>query len=184
MSTHPKHLRDDELLALLEEDGSDPHLTTCSHCQRRQAEFGQVLQLASQVPEPAWTPLQGEQLVHATRRRLHGRRHTTRATWKPALGGALAGALGCLFLLATWSGLPTAGPSTTEAPSPVAMQSVVDVEEGAIVIQQDVLDDEELAEDEVAVWLESYLVQTASDDELLLELDGLSDEEYYALLDE
>jgi len=45
-------------------------------------------------------------------------------------------------------------------------------------------DVEDLDDTELATMIEAYLIETASADELLLELDELSDDEYYVLLSE
>ena len=43
---------------------------------------------------------------------------------------------------------------------------------------------EQVEDTELAEMIETYLMETASADQLLLELDELSDDEYYALLEE
>lgn len=88
------HLTDDELLALIDDDGSEgksqQHLSSCASCRHRHAEFEATLRLTSRLPEVEWTPLQGERLVHGVRRRLWVHRARRRPAWQPALGGALA----------------------------------------------------------------------------------------------
>ena len=176
MNTHPT---DDELLASIDAGTEDQHLSTCAQCRDRRGEFEATLAMASRVSEVSWTTLQRETLIHGVRRRLHDRRGARRPVWQPALGGALFGGVLVVLLLVL---LP---PDLAEVP---VLDAVVvdsrtaiaqDLDRGLV---DDNLDDD--LNDELAAMIEMYLIETSSADELLLALDELSDDEYYALLDE
>lgn len=174
------HLTDDELLALIDDHGSEgkaqQHLSSCASCRHRHAEFEATLQLTSRLPELEWTPLQGERLVHGVRRHLWARRARRRPAWQPALGGALVTGV----LAAVVVALVLVPPGTTPdlAPAAIVHDSIAVVSDtvGGVDAQ---LDDAELAE-----MIETYLIETASADELLLEFGELSDDGYFALLEE
>ncbi len=173
MNSHPS---DDELLALIDGgakgDRAREHLSSCARCGERHAEFEATLALAGRVPEPEWTALQGEAFVQSTHRRLWSSRPSPdRRVWQPALGGALlTGAVAAVLVLLMMPGDSPPALAQTPAPAPL-----VDTELAA---------EEELGDEQLMEMIETYLVETASADELLLELDELSDDEYYALLEE
>lgn len=172
---------DEELLRLLDAGGRDDHIDGCPTCQRRLVEFRRTLDLAGRVPTPEWTPLRDEALFHGARRRLRARRRP-RSAWKPALGGALAGSLvtGTLALLLITQSLPPATVTAAGGDPPAAEAAAV-VGDAA---QSVVLSEGEFSDEDVAELLESYLVLSASTDELLWELEELSEEDLYALLEE
>lgn len=173
---------DEELLRLLDADSTDDHIDGCPTCQRRLGEFRRTLNLAGCVPAPEWTPLRDEALFHGARRRLRARRRP-RSAWKPALGGALAGSLvtGTLALLLVTQSLPAATVTVAGGDPP----AVAEVAPEAVDAAQGVaLSEGEFSDEDVAELLESYLVLSASTDELLWELEELSEEDLYALLEE
>ena len=173
------HLTDEELLAVIdgmEAGEAQQHLSTCASCRRRHGEFKATLQLASRLPEVEWTPLQGEILVHGVRRRLRARRAPRRPAWQPALGGALV--TGVLAAVAALALVPQ-GMTPELAPATTIVQDAIPV-----VSDRQVGVDEQLDDAEFADMIETYLIETASADELLLEFGELSDDEYFALLEE
>ena len=165
------HLTDDELVELIDAGIQDQHLSTCAQCLDRRGEFEATLAMASRVSETQWTTLQGERLVHAVRRRLRDRRAARRPVWQAALGGALvSGALAVLLLVLL--------------PPDLAPELVLDerLVQDAVVVGSQTVVDGGLVDEELAILIEMYLIETSSADELLLELDKLSDGEYFTLL--
>lgn len=163
------HLTEDELLALIDSGADSEHLSTCARCRQLSNEIEATLALARRVPQVRWTPLQGEALLHGVRRRLRDRREQPRPAWRSALGGAVvSGALAAILVLLL---LPMDPANTTAR---VVTDNVAEQ-------RRDV---EDLDDTELATMIEAYLIETASADELLLELDELSDDEYYVLLSE
>jgi len=178
VNTHPT---DDELLASIDAGTEDRHLSTCAQCRDRRGEFEATLAMASHVSEVSWTTQQSEALIHGVRRRLHDRRGARRPVWQPALGGALFGGVLAALLLVLLPPDLAQGPVLDEGP----VQDAV-VVDSQTANAQDLIDDDQNDDqnDEIAAMIEMYLIETSSADELLLALDELSDDEYYALLDE
>jgi hypothetical protein len=174
------HLTDDELIVLVDDGISHEHLSVCSGCRSRHAEFAATLTLASKMPAVVWSPLRGETLVHRVRRRLRDQRGSHRPAWQPALGGSVVTvvvAAGLMFVMGTRDLAPElAFEVATEESAWEPLDTEEVVTEGVVTEQ---VEDTELAE-----MIETYLMETASADQLLLELDELSDDEYYALLEE
>ncbi|MDA0334211.1 MAG: hypothetical protein O2782_03500 [bacterium] len=154
------HRSDAELLALIDSGTQDEHVSGCAGCRHRHQEFEATLTWTRRVPEAPWTPLQDERLLQGARRRLRERRVPRRPVWQPALGGALlTGAAAAILFLVL---LPTQR-STTSVHEALAGEYPIEVAEA---------DDAELA-----MLIETYLIETASADELLLELDKLAGDE-------
>lgn len=179
-----RHLADDELVAAIdaaaETDGPvrlHGHLASCASCRRRLVEFETTLALTKQLPQPTVLDQTGEAFTQATSQRLFGPKTTpawrpVRTAWRPAMAGALA--TGALAAALAFFFVPT---GVTQSLRPVVTTPVSAVVSDAVHADAD-------DEQELATMLDTYLFETASTDELLLELDGLSDDEYYALLEE
>lgn len=178
-----KHFSDDELLALIDDgaahgQSAPAHLQSCAACRTRLQEFDTTLELARRLPQPTWSAAAGRQLAQSTQQKLltsSGRRRRGRASsvWRPALTGslvtgAIAAALALMFM--------PADPQPPAAPTLVAVSQVPGAQELGLGVEGD--------GEDLAIMLDTYLLETASMDELLLELDASSTDDYYALLED
>jgi hypothetical protein len=152
------HLTDVSLVAYLDggrESASREtaqHLADCADCRRRLGEYQAVLRAAK---APAWSDVQAEALRHRIRRAVRSPRRASGSSWVPALAG---GATALLAVVALTQRLPPGEVAT----GPGAAATVDRGDEFGV--------GDRASAEEMAQTIEVYLIDTASEDELLMQL--------------
>lgn len=165
------HLADEALVAYLDAECEEAsgatasgatarHLADCADCRHRLGEYRAVLR-AARPPAPAWSDVQAEALRRRVRRAVRSPRRASGSTWVPALTG---GAMALLAVVAVSQLFPPGQVATGPgAVAVVAGGGEADVGDRA-------------SAEEMAQTIEAYLIDTASEDELLLQIDPGDDD--------
>ena len=172
------HLHDDELIRLAHTQEEPPaHVSECLQCAGRLREFEATLRLSAAAPPTTdWNSLQAGAFLHRVRHGIQERQEPRVATWwQPALAGATLTLVAMMLLPGMMSVTPT-------LPSDSALNAVVDRVDGG-ADPQVAEDSVGLSDDELLLMIDSYLIETASEDELLLTLGDLDDADMVAALD-
>lgn len=183
------HLHDDELISLAEARDQPPaHVQACPQCAARLREFERTLELSATAPPTTdWNRLQAGAFLHRVRRGIHQQRQP-RVTpwWQPALAGATL----TMAVLMMYRVMTPIAPVPTVDSSPAAVAQAVDgwPDPQAAAVSaggsDDPLDSEaDMTEAELLSMIDAYLIDTASEDELLLTLGDFNDEDMVATLD-
>lgn len=186
-----EHIRDSQLVAMATATpdtqlptGGDRHLANCAECRRRLRQYEQTLAFASQLPAPAWNALQCETLVHRVRQRLRTRQRPT-PVWRPALGGALVALLAVLTvqsLLGTPTGRTAAGTTAAQSAAEAGAVPLAGIRVGRAEVALPETPTP-ASDDELAQWIDNYLIDTASEDELIGHLGAIPDEDLVAVFE-
>ena len=197
------HCDPDALIRYLDEDLSperrqkmDGHLQECASCRSELADLKGVVVLTERLPTPGMNRFQAEALVHGVRRGVRQRYNPGWGRWATSLGSAAAGALALLLVLAAFDRLSPAGdPDSGRGLDMVSRKaSLGDVgapvdpgsgaESGETIggdssaIEVDSMSDESVTEAaELISDIDEFLMDTASDEELLVQMESLIQEE-------
>ena len=187
----------DTLIRYLDDDLSpelrhevDGHLRECAICRGELADLQALLRLTDMPAPPGMNRFQAEALVHRVRRGVRERytRGWGDRSWTTSLGSAAAGAVALFLVLVAFdrlapageSGgglaarvLPTASP-VVEGPA-VESRVIADESGGAEVDPMSVESEIEAAE--LISDIDEFLMDTASDEELLDQMESLIQEE-------
>ena len=170
------------------------HLLTCADCREQLEEYRQALDLVGSVELPPLSHLHVNSAVPQVRSRLASRHSGLgglRRLWAPALSGALGGAVVIIALSAIDWTAPV-GNARHEVMADVENSGGELVELATAVVDdfepelRDAMAEEiELMTEDLALELETYLMETAPEMELLSEAEllVLRDGEYYSLLE-
>lgn len=173
------HLQDDDLIHLIGASESVPdHVRECAECSARLRQFERTLELtAAPPPRMAWNSLQAGSFMHRVRRGIE-QRHQPRVTpwWQPALAGA---AMTLLVMLSFRAFVPASGPNIVQAP--VAAEQ--EMSSSMMAPSHEEAVEESMTDDELLSMIDAYLIDTASEDELLTTLGDFSDDDMIAVLD-
>ncbi|MBT3342954.1 MAG: hypothetical protein HN712_16590 [Gemmatimonadetes bacterium] len=183
------HLNDDDLISLAETRDQPPaHVKACPQCAARLRAFERTLELSAAAPPTMdWNRLQAGAFLHRVRRGIHQQRQP-RVTpwWQPALAGATL----TVAVLMMFRVMAPIAPAPPIDPSPAAVAQVVDgwTDPQAAAISAGGSDDPltsepDMTDAELLSLIDAYLIDTASEDELLLTLGDFNDEEMVAALD-
>jgi hypothetical protein len=199
------HLNDDDLIALAAGDlPLSGHLVDCSQCASRLREFERTLELTRLAPAQAeWNSLLSSGFLHRVRRGIE-RDEANRGPqllgahwWRPALAG---GAVALLLMMAVQftreeSTIVLQQSSTAEeqALSLSAMADraadLVPAETGLLETETELFEIESVAtgmatgDDEFLTLINAYLIDTASEDELMLTLGDFERDVVVAVVD-
>ncbi|MDP7361286.1 MAG: hypothetical protein QF768_01665 [Candidatus Latescibacteria bacterium] len=187
---HPNHLHDDELIALASGEGEAPkHLKDCPRCASRFKEFERTLALTTtSMPQMEWNPLQSGGFMHRVRRGIELQSAPRPVPWwQPGLGGA---GLMLVVLLAIQAAvdqpaleqdslLARESPDTIDFDEEGLSRILVDGSTG-FDYGETVLNDED---DELLILIDAYLIDTATEDELMMSLGDLTEDGVGAAFD-
>ena len=202
----------DTLIQYLDDDLSperrqkvDGHLQVCSSCRGELTELQGVVGLTQRLETPGMDRFQTEALVYRVRRGVQQRytRVGGRDTWATALGSAAAGALALFLVLVAFERISPAGESASGrglamvppkaslrgADAAVvggsAAESRMIIAEDSSGIEVDPMSDESDVETaELISGIDEFLMDTASDEELLAQMSLIEEEALLALLAE
>ena len=168
------------------------HLRECASCRLELTELQGVVRLTQRLEIPVMSRFQAEALVHGVRRGVRQRYTSRWGSWTTSLGSAAAGAFALLLFLAAFDRL-AGGESDSgliTADLPEAFASSEDAAGGGPTarsamaahawssIEVDPMADESDAQDaELISDIDEFLMNTASDEELLIQMESLVLEE-------
>jgi hypothetical protein len=178
------HLNDDDLIALAAGDLPLPgHLVDCSQCTSRLREFERTLELTTAAPAHAeWNSLLSSGFLHRVRRGIErdearrGPQLLGAQWWRPALAG---GAVALLLMMAV---------QFTREESMIVLQQSSTAEGQALSLSAMAdraadLVPAETGDDEFLTLIDAYLIDTASEDELMLTLGDFESDVVVAVVD-
>ena len=200
----------DTLIQYLDDDLSperrqkvDGHLQVCSSCRGELTDLQGVVGLTQRLETPGMDRFQTEALVYRVRRGVRQRYTRVGGTWATALGSAAAGALALFLVLVAFERISPAGESASGrglamvspkaslrgADAPVmggsAAESRMIIAEDSSGIEVDPMSDESDVETaELISAIDEFLMDTASDEELLAQMSLIEEEALLALLAE
>jgi anti-sigma factor RsiW len=161
------HCRQQALLEYLEGEGTpqerqavEAHLETCPSCRERLRGFKATLELVDLPAPPAANPLYASSFLHQVRRGIGARQ--ARRQYRRCKAGLVA--MGCAAAL-WWGSAGLEGPLGTERESAAAYLYVEEHLQAAALFSA--------PEDELAASIEAYLLETASTEELIRQVQGL-----------
>ena len=191
----------DEDLDLPERREVDAHLDGCQACRRELAQLRGVLAAAdlSAPSPPSLDSLGPDAMVHRVRRAVRERpERSWRGTWPTALASGVVSAAALLVVLIGTDRLSLPGTGLEAGVSPAAVAAVSDVVQsadagqpeavylesaGAGDFEDDFSWEEAQSEEAFAANIDEFLMSTASEAELLAEMEALAlEEELLALL--
>ena len=200
------HLNDDDLIALA--TGDLPlrgHVVDCSQCTTRLREFERTLELTAAAPAQAeWNSLLSSGFLHRVRRGIErdgakpGLQLPMADWWRPALAG---GAVALLLMMAVQFTMdesitalqqsPTAGGQTlpVSVMADRAVDDIVPAETELLGIEPGLPEIErgeegtETGDDELLTLIDAYLIDTASENELMHTLGDFESDVVVAVVD-
>ena len=177
------HLNEDQLIAAadgeLPSNTTSAHLQSCTQCREQLVEWEATLSWSKQLPPAKLNPLQSGAFVHRVRRTLEGSRTPARG-WMPAIVGVVV-----VLIVAIWlhsQDLPGSGGIGASIVVSAEVADPTSQIETAREFAGTNSYDHEL-ESELALLIDDYLIASASEDELLGELEWVSATQAYAMLD-
>lgn len=201
----------DTLIQYLDDDLSperrqkvDGHLQVCTSCRGELTDLQGVVGLTQRLETPGMDRFQTEALVYRVRRGVRQRytRVWGRDTWAAALGSAAAGALALFLVLVAFERISPAGESASRrglsmvspkaslrgADAPVvggsAAESRMIIAEDTSGIEVDPMSESDVETAELISDIDEFLMDTASDEELLAQMSLIEEEALLALLAE
>jgi len=199
------HLNDDDLIALAAGDLPLPgHLVDCSQCTSRLREFERTLELTTAAPAHAeWNSLLSSGFLHRVRRGIErdearrGPQLLGAHWWRPALAG---GAVALLLMMAVQftreESMIVLQQSSTAEGQALSLSAMADraadlvpAETGLLEIETELFEIEsvetgmETGDDEFLTLIDAYLIDTASEDELMLTLGDFESDVVVAVVD-
>ena len=201
----------DTLIQYLDDDLSperrqkvDGHLQVCTSCRGELTDLQGVVGLTQRLETPGMDRFQTEALVYRVRRGVRQRytRVGGRDTWAAALGSAAAGALALFLVLVAFERISPAGESASRrglsmvspkaslrgADAPVvggsAAESRMIIAEDTSGIEVDPMSESDVETAELISDIDEFLMDTASDEELLAQMSLIEEEALLALLAE
>ena len=168
--------REEAVLLRFADEALDPdervrvqhHLDVCPSCRHRLEALRATLDLAAKASTPQQNPLFVNGFTYKVRQGIDRRRRRNRRL-RAAAG--MAAVCGCLAITVWLSKL------SESTPASVASRSV-----GVVVDAGD--DVGSVAEEELASLIDSYLLETASTDELMGQMEGFDSTELVAMFEE